>query len=50
MNVNSLNELLVHSKKPIIVDFWAPWYGPCRIFDPTLKASARQHLNQVIHV
>jgi len=39
---NFKNEVL-KSDKPVIIDFWAPWCGPCMAFGPTLEKFAEQH-------
>jgi thioredoxin 1 len=39
---NFENEVL-NSDKPVIIDFWAPWCGPCMAFGPTLEKYAEQH-------
>jgi thioredoxin 1 len=47
---NSFEHEVLQSEKPVLVDFWAEWCGPCRMLAPTVDAIAEQYSDSTIVV
>ena len=42
INIQNFEQEVLHSDKPVLLDFWAPWCGPCRMVVPLVEEIAEE--------
>jgi len=48
INDESFEQEVINSEQPVVVDFWAPWCGPCRMMGPIIDNLAVKHAGNVV--
>lgn len=48
VNDSNFDELVLKSDKPVVVDFWAEWCGPCRMVGPIIEDISNEYTGRAL--
>ena len=48
VNDSNFDELVLKSKKPVMIDFWAEWCGPCRMVAPIIDEISKEYSSKAL--
>jgi len=50
VNDSNFDEVVIKSDKPVLVDFWAEWCGPCRMIAPIIEEISKEYSERALVV
>lgn len=48
LNTENFDSVVLQADSPVLVDFWAPWCGPCKVMGPLVEELAGEMGNVII--